>query len=247
MNKIRAVIVDDEKKAILNLSKKLELYFAQHVAVVDTFDDPWEALKYIPDIKPELLFLDISMPNMDGFELLEELDMPQLPVIFTTAHDEHAIKAVNNQAVGYILKPLDSDLLKTVVDKSVTTIKDQKTLEQKVGLIDNLMPVKKSITISGVDTLEIINVDEIQYLCGESGYTKIYLLNGSDILSSKNLGFYRELLEHNHFYSIHRSYIINLTQIRKYLKEGLVEMKNGDQLPVSRGLRKEFLSYLEQM
>ncbi len=247
MNRIRAVIVDDEKKAILNLSKKIEMYFPDKIRVVETFDDPWEALKEIPEIEPEILFLDISMPGMDGFELLEELSMPSLPVIFTTAYDEHAIKAINNQAVGYILKPLDSDTLKNVLNKSIININEQKNIEQKVGLIDNLMPVKKSITISGVDSLEIINIDEIQYLCGENGYTKIILQDNIEILSSKNLGFYKELLDHQHFYSIHRSYIINLTQIRKYLKEGLVEMKNGQQLPVARSQRKEFLDFLEHL
>lgn len=242
--KVTALLVDDEPKSIAILKNKLERLCPNLIIIGET-GNPKKALNLIKDLQPQLLFLDIAMPEMSGFDLLAAIDTPSFEVIFVTAFDNYAIDAINHCAIGYLVKPVENEDLVATVDKAIQNIEEKTALEKNRLFIENLdiqTFQKKKMVIPTQDGLEFVKIKEIVHCEGEEGYTKIYFKQRKPILSSYSIGHFNMLLENHEFYLVHKSHLVNLIHIDKYLNEGYVILTNNFKIPVSRNRRPDFLS-----
>lgn len=245
--KITTILIDDERKALAILKNKLER-LCPDIEVIAETQNPTEGLTLIQELKPQLVFLDIAMPTMSGFDLLAKMPNPNFEIIFATAFDNYAIEAIKHCAIGYLVKPVDNDDLVDAVNKAQENIASKTALEKNKQLIENLGVQtfqNKKIVVPSQDGLEFIKISEIIYFEGDSGYTRIHLENRKPLLSSHSIGHFKKLLENQSFYLVHKSYFINLSHIEKYLNEGYVVLSNGDKPPVSRNKRQDFLNALK--
>ncbi|MAZ29059.1 MAG: DNA-binding response regulator [Cytophagaceae bacterium] len=243
--KIRTILVDDEPKAIAILQNKLER-FCPVIEVVATTQSPHEAISLIQEQQPELVFLDIAMPELNGLEVLRRFESPDFEVIFATAFDDYAIEAIKHCAIGYLVKPVDNEDLVMAVNNAIKNIEEKTALRKNLKLIENLGVQNfknKTVIIPSVEGLEFIKIEDIVHCEGVDGYTKVYLRDDKPILSSNSIGHFNRILENQNFYLIHKSHLINLDYIDKYLNEGYVVMGN-EKLPVSRNRRSAFLEMM---
>jgi two-component system LytT family response regulator len=245
--KITAILVDDEPKALAILKNKIER-FCSNILIIGETQEPIEAINLIEKKKPQLVFLDIAMPQMSGFDLLAKFSNPQFEVIFVTAFDQYAIDAINFCAIGYLLKPVDNQSLIATVINAVHNIENKSALQKNKLLIENLGVQtfqKKKIVIPTQEGLEFVEIKDIIFCEGTEGYTKIHFLNAKTILSSYSIGHFVKLLDKQDFYLIHKSYLINLNCIEKYLNEGYVVLANNHKLPISRNRRSDFIQSIK--
>lgn len=243
-NKIRTVIVDDELNCIEVLEYLLNKH-CQEVEIIASFQSPAEAEVQIRNLKPDLVFMDIEMPVMNGFALLEKLKDLDFDLIFTTAYDDFAIKAFKVSAVDYLLKPVDATELKEAVKKAMRSRKgDDKALNTLLNYIQN-QNIHHKIGITSEQGIAFIDLDSIVYCKSDGPYTHFYLNNGKSILSSKSLGEYEGQLTNKGFFRVHKSYLIHVKHISKFVREdgGYVVMSDNTQIIVSRR-RKEDLLHL---
>lgn len=241
---ITAVIIDDEAKGRLALREKIAAYCPQ-VKIIAEAGNGQEALLLIQHHKPQLIFLDIEMPRMNGFEMLNELPEKDFHVIFTTAYDQYAIKAIKYSAFDYLLKPVDIDELKFAVDK-LEEKENGQTKKQVELLQQNIQHPKKQFHKLAIPTLEgllFYEIKDIIHLEANSNYTNIYLTDKSKITASKTLKEFEELLPEDIFFRVHHSHLINLHYIKRYIKGdgGQIELQNGIFVDVARRKKDEFL------
>jgi len=244
---IKAVIVDDEANGIDFLKYTIEKYCPQ-VTVVATFGLPLEALEKIPSIKPDILFVDVEMPRLNGFELVEKLSHLNMHIIFTTAYNEFALKAFRVSATDYLLKPVDPDELRQAVNKVITLTREDNTgVSELLDFIKSQNTIKK-ISVPTDKGIHFLEQDDVIYLQSEGSYTHLLLKGDKKILSSKSIGDFEEMLSDKGFFRIHHSNIINITHLSKYIRQdgGYVEMSNGATLTVSRRKKDEFLDYIQK-
>ncbi len=249
MKKITAIIIDDERKAILTLKDKLERFCPQIDLIAET-QKPEEGITLIEKLNPQLVFLDITMPQMSGFDLLQKIETPNFEIIFVTAFDSFAIEAIKHCAIGYLVKPVDNNDLADVVRKAEANIEQKVALQKNKTLIQNMGVVifqNKKLIIPSQDGLEFVKVSDVVHCEGINGYTQICLSNGNKILSSKSIGYFCDILNDNPFYLIHKSHLINVDYIEKYLNEGYVQLNNQQTAPVSRNKRVQFLDFLRDL
>ncbi len=246
--KIRAFLVDDEPKSTTILANKIER-FCPEISIVGTSHNPAEAMEKIKESEPDLVFLDIQMPEMSGFEMLREFgDNPFFEVIFATAYDEYALEAIRHNAAGYILKPYDNDDLVKTVHRAEESIRNKQSLEKNLQFLQHLELSNfrnKKIIIPNREGLEFVDIQRIIHCEGVDGYTKINLSDGKSILSSQSIGNFVKLLPAHTFFQVHKSYIINLNFISHYLNEGYVVLENNVKIPVSRQKREELFILLK--
>lgn len=244
---ITAIIIDDEPKGRLALREKL-LAYCPEVLILDEAANGQDALVLIKRHKPQLIFLDIEMPKMNAFEMLNAFPEKNFHIIFTTAYDQYAIKAIKYAAFDYLLKPIDIEELKTAVTK-VSTIKDNQTLAQAELLSQHLLHPKKQFAKLAIPTLEGIlffNIADIIHLEANSNYTNIFFVTNTKVTASKTLKEFEELLPADTFFRTHHSHIINLNYIKRYIKGdgGQIELTNGTLVDVSRSKKEEFLKVI---
>ncbi|OSY87072.1 LytTR family transcriptional regulator [Tenacibaculum holothuriorum] len=240
---LKAVIVDDEPKAIQGLSWELS-NFSEDLNIEKTFTDAEEAISYINSNDIDCLFLDIEMPTMDGFQLLEKLDKKDFAIVITTAYNEYAIKALKNEAIDYLLKPIDTDDL----EETVMRIKnhhnknnDSEKFEKILSSFNKRFNSRK-ITISADGKLIFLEQSEILFVESDGNYSSIYTTANKKIVITKKLKEVNELLPDEHFFRIHNSFIINLNKIKEFLKsEGYVILEDNHRIPVSRQRKSDFL------
>jgi len=239
----KAVIVDDEPKAVQSLSWELT-NFNSDIEIVNTFTNPEEALVYLEDYTPDCLFLDIQMPSMDGFQFLDKLNNKDIAVVFTTAYDEYAIKALKREALDYLLKPIDSDDLSDTL-KKIKKFKSRIINSEKLEniLLDfNSKNNQKKITISTEGKLIFLKLEDILFVESDGNYCTLFLIDNQKILVTKKLKEIDSLLPIDSFFRSHNSYIINLNKIKEFLKtEGYVVMESGHRIPVARQRKSDFL------
>ncbi|RMA58646.1 LytR/AlgR family response regulator transcription factor [Ulvibacter antarcticus] len=242
MNSKTAILVDDEFTALKGLQQKVEQIFPE-ITIVGAFQKPKEALKVIKQKNPDILFLDIQMPGMTGFELLSELDDLHFQVIFVTAYNEYALKAFKHSAVDYILKPVDNDELIHAVSKALEVINLKQQSESNAKLVhilsETFTDTNKIIVPTGKG-LSFIPQQEVFHIEGYEGYTKFHLTNKSEILSSYNLGKFERSLS-KIFFKCHKSHIINVEKVRSFENEGYLVLENDYRVPISKANRKVFL------
>lgn len=243
---LEAVIVDDEVKALQSLSWELT-NLSDEVNIVASFTDAHEALKYLEKNTPDCLFLDIEMPAMDGFQFIKNLKNKAFPVVITTAYNQYALKALKNEAIDYLLKPIDSDDL----DETIAKIKkyNAKTFTaeklEKILLDHNSESQNKRITINTDGKLLFFESDEILYAESDGNYSTIFLRDGQKILLTKKLKEVNELLPSSCFFRIHNSYIVNLNHVKEFIKtDGYVVLDSNHKIPVSRQKKSDFLDLL---
>ena len=240
---ITATIVDDEPYSCETLATLLERY-CPDVKVLDICYSAASALKSINEQKPQLLFLDIEMPHMNGFELLEKLPDIDFELVFTTSYDQYAIKAFRFSALDYLLKPIDQDDLRKAVQKAVTSTDHVSPQQIKVLLqkINHPSLVVNKLAIPTIEGLQMILIESIIHCEADRNYTIINIKGKQKIVASRTLKEIEELLDDYPFIRVHHSHIINLNEVEKYMKGegGYLMMSNGANIDVSRS-RKEFL------
>jgi len=246
---ISALIIDDEAKGRLALREKLSAYCPQ-IKVLAEAANGEEALLLIQHHDPQLIFLDIEMPRMNGFEMLNELAEKNFHIIFTTAYDQYAIKAIRYAAFDYLLKPIDIEELKTAIS-NIAARENSQTRKQVELLNQNMQPSKKQLSKLAIPTLDglmFYDIADIIYLEANSNYANIYLTNKVKITASKTLKEFEELLPEDTFFRPHHSYLINLNYIKRYIKGdgGQIELQNGTYVDVSRRKKDEFLKTIGQ-
>jgi len=242
--KIKCIILDDEQHCIDTLRWQLEKY-TTNVEVINTFNSPITALEFIKSNTIDLLFLDIEMPEMNGFDVLKQLKSIDFGIIFTTAYDEFAVNAFKASAIDYLLKPIDKTDLITAVQKAESNKGKSIMADQMEILYDTINhnnPVKERIAVPTQEGLHFIKLKEIIYCISDSNYTHIHLTDGKEILVCKTLKEIEALLANEGFLRIHNSHLISLQKIEQYTRGdgGYVIMDNQKMLSVSRS-RKEAL------
>ena len=244
--KLEAVLVDDEDKALQSLSWELT-NFSDEIDVVASFTDPDKALDYLEYNTPDCLFLDIEMPTMDGFQFIQKLKNKDFPVVITTAYNQYAIKALKNEAIDYLLKPIDSDDLKDTIIKIRKFNSKVFTAEklEKLLLNFNSKSINKKVTFSTDGKLLFLDSEDILYAESDGNYSTVYLSDGQKIVLTKKLKEVNELLPGDTFFRIHNSYIVNLSKIKEFLKtDGYVILNSNHKIPVSRQKKSDFLDLI---
>ena len=239
---LKAIIVDDEPYCCESLLTLLE--GNGEVEIVSVCYNGVEALDAIRKYSPDLVFLDVEMPKMNGFEMLEQLGSVNFHLIFTTSYDRYALKAIRFSAIDYLLKPIDSDelqnALRKVIQRSQKPMTEQlEILMQKIHTPSNAMNRLAMPTMEG---LQMIQIDSIISCESDSNYTILRLKGNKKLVASSTLKEIEELLEDYSFVRVHRCYLVNLNEIEKYLKGegGYLVMTDGSTIDVSRS-KKEFL------
>lgn len=244
---IRTVIIDDEKHAVATLAWKLEKFCPQ-VELIGQFTDATQGLEFLRTTIPDLLFLDIEMPRLNGFEILEELGAPiPFDVVFTTAYDEFGIQAVKVSALDYLLKPIRNRELKEAIHRYEQKQAPQISSEQLQVLFSNIKPEPSAkpakIGLSSKQRVEFVFPHDIISCTSDSNYTSIQLSSGEKRLLSKTLKDVEEMLAPYSFFRTHHSHLVNLEHIEEYIRTdgGYLIMSNGTHIPVSRNRREELL------
>lgn len=242
---LRTILVDDEQNSLDVLRLELQANCPQ-VEVIGEFLTPGDALSAIMDMKPELLFLDIQMPEMNGFELLDELGDIEFDVIFCTAYDQYSMQAIKVSALDYLLKPVDPDELIKAVAKVEQNLQLRRSKEQVEFLLTNLRGSADrkftKIALPTLKGLDFVDVDDILLCQAEGNYTSIRTVDKNSFLISRTLSEFEEMLDNDRFFRTHKSYLVNLDHIKQYIKGsgGQVILKDGTSVQVARA-RKEVL------
>lgn len=239
---MRAILIDDE---VANL-ENLQILLARHcpdVRVVATANGVEDAFFKINSYQPDVLFLDIQMGKLSGFDLLEQVPVKNFEVIFVTAYDQYGIRAVKFAALDYLLKPINADELISAVSKASSRIKDRAQNEQLNFLLQQIRkadPILPKIALPQQNEIRYVVVDEITRCEADNTYTTVVLASSERILVSKPLKEYAELLKLQGFLRVHQSHLINPSQVKSWLKEdgGVLLLKNGDKVPVSKANRE---------
>lgn len=248
---MRCIVVDDELKAREVLVSLIEEHMPE-VHVVAQASNISEAEILLNKHRIDFLFLDVEMPGGTGFDLLNNLKNIDFEVIFTTAYDQYAIKAIKFSAIDYLMKPLRVEELKDAINRVQEKINNAKILSQDSlkALLENVQPKnKKKIAISEGKGMVILNTDQIVRCEADKNYTNIFLQNGQKIMSSKNLKEYEDMLRDEPFFRVHQSHLINLNYIEKVTKEdgAYLVLKDGSQIEVSRRRKSELMHVLMNM
>jgi len=237
MRKLKVAIIDDELHAVETLSYDLNENHSGDMDIVFKSTKPLEGIKLLNAAKPDLLFLDVDMPGISGLDVVELMDDTNTKVVFTTAHLEYALKAIETIACGYLLKPVQPDDLKRIIDKVKTEMETRSTD----------LSVQGKIPVPDMDGIELVPCSDIVYIKSDSNYCILKLTGKRKIVASKTLKYFEGILTGNQFLRVHKSYLVNPEHIRKYLKKdgGELMMSNDELIPVSRNHRDEILHFMQ--
>lgn len=247
---MQAIIVDDEIKG-RNLLRELIGREFPDIRISTVASDAREGILLIKQYSPDVVFLDINMPGMDGFEMLQELQPVHFDTVFITAYDQFAIKAFRYNAFDYLLKPIDKDELAHTIER----LKEKKAQTDFNRRLNSLMNQLKQpdripdrLTIHSMDGITVMPIADIIYLEAAGAYTIFYWKDEEKIISSINLKEYEELLSEQDFFRVHNSFMINMHHVKKFLKEdgGCILMSSGARINLSKRKREEFLRLLER-
>lgn len=240
---IHAIIIDDEANCIEMLEWLLKTYCPE--VAIDAMCDSGEAgILAINKFKPDVVFLDIEMPRMNGFDMLERFNKLFFDVVFTTAYNKFAVKAFRYSALNYLLKPVDPEDLKLTIkrveEKKGTPSKDQ--LELLLQNIRDLKQTVQRIALTTGDGMIFVDTKDIMYCQAESNYTNVKLTNGSKVLVAKTLKEIDETLSGKDYFRVHNSFLININQIKKFVRGdgGYVVMNDDVQITISRSRKDDF-------
>jgi len=237
---VTALIVDDEHKNRETLVKLID-QFCYGIKVIGQAENVQAAKEFIDTNKPQIVFLDIEMPGGNGFTLLEKFDKPDFQLIFTTAHADYAIKAIKFAALDYLLKPINVNELKIAVEKAIESVQSSSSqhLDQRFNVLKDNQKNEgfdfKKIALPSLEGIEFYEINEILRCEADRAYCNFYLINGQKITVSKSLREFEELLSECNFFRIHKSNMVNLGHIKKYIKGkgGYVVLSDDSHVDVS--------------
>jgi two-component system LytT family response regulator len=249
---LRTIIIDDEPNARQLISNVLELYCPQ-VEVVGQAHNVESGIELIRRENPELVLLDIQMPDGSGFDLLKKIGEIDFSFIFITAYEHYAIKAIKLSALDYLLKPINTNELIDSIEKaqlSQVNMDEIKTKLENYHNNINQQNREKRLTLNTTDSVYSIKIKDITYCKSDKNYTDIHLLKGKKLLVSKTLKDFELLLSDYGFFRVHQSYLVNMNYVSYYEKEGLggnAILENEASIPVSSRKKEGFLKFLEKM
>lgn len=248
---IKAFIIDDVEKARSALKSDMKTY-CPTVQVIGEADGVETGLQLIKNTSPDVIFLDIRMSDGSGFDLIAKLrQQGSIPfqIIFTTAYDEYAIKAFKFSAIDYLLKPVDHEDLIQAVQKIKTTDVQSSLKENMELLLESMKSIKtsnKRIALNSIDKIQVVNVDDIIQCESQKNYTLFYLTNKKQVLVTRTLKEFEDMLEGDNFLRVHHSHLINVKHLKEYVKTdgGYAMMSDGSEVPVSVRKKEHLLSLL---
>lgn len=249
---IRAIVVDDQKSFLRMFREMAESNFADRLELLSACSNIREAVHAIRTYDPELVFLDVEMGSESGFDLLEQMKGHNFEVIFTTAHEHYAIKAIRFSAIDFLLKPFGPEELRASLDRFESG-RDSKTMYDRMEqLHQNLKalsdPIKK-MAIPLTHGYEVVPLRDIVHLSSSNNYTIFHLSNGAEHVATHPLREYEDMLSEYNFFRVHQSHIINMDHVKTYsrIDGGKVLLSNGTEVEISRRKKDDFLKRLSQV
>jgi len=247
---MKIYILEDEIRIlqhILQIIKKID-----YLDVVGFAGEIEVAEQEIPSTKPDIVLADIRLKDGDSFHLFDKIEVHNFQVIFLTAYDQYAIQALNLGAFGYLLKPIDEASLTSVLNKCYHYREHERFGIQQLAIakehyLAQGVAATKRIALKSVEYIEVVAIDEIMFCKSDKGYTSFYLNNGREIVVSKGLKEYEALLSPFGFLRCHQSYLVNFKYVKKYYREGYLQMENKENILVSSRKKEEVLKYLENI
>lgn len=248
---IKTVIIDDEKNAREAIRQMVDKFFSE-ITIVGIADDVKSGTEIIKQLKPDLVLLDIKLPDGTGFDILNEFNEINFFTIFITAYNKHAVKAFKFSALDYLLKPIDIDEFKLAIDKVIKAKEDQNTKKKLDIFLENIHNISKEvkkIVLKTSDSIHLVQVNEILRCQSEGNYTKFFFTNKSPILVSKNIKEYYEMLKDYQFFRPHQSHIVNINCIKRYHKAdgGSLIMQDESSVPVSTRKRDDLMKIFDSI
>ena len=245
----KVLIIDDENRTRDLISKMIQS-FNLNLQVFSLGENVQTAIQAIEKVQPDIVFLDIQMPDGTGFDVLKSLKDKKFEVIFITAHEEYAITAIKFSALDYLLKPVDPEELRNATEKALKTIEIKEQESQFEALQNNILPnSKKRLVLKTHESVFVVELEQIIRCEADKNYTIFFLTGGKKIVVSKTLKEYEILLSAYNFLRVQQSHLINLDFIERYDKAngGIVVMKNGAEVPLSHAKREQFFNLLDKL
>ena len=245
----KALIIDDENRTRELIAKMIDS-FGFELETYPIGENVQSGIAAIESIRPDIVFLDIQMPDGTGFDVLKSVKNKDFEVVFITAHEEFAIKAIKFSALDYLLKPIDPTELREATEKALRAIEDKRDEKQYEALQNNIQPSqKKRLVLKTQESVHVVELEEIIRCEADRNYTSFFLSGGKKILVSKTLKDYEILLSSFHFLRVQQSHLINLNFVDRYDKGngGSVVMKDGSHVPLSPAKRDIFFKILETL
>jgi two-component system, LytTR family, response regulator len=249
---IKTIIVDDESRSRETILELVKLY-CDDVKIVGQAEDVKSGLLAIRKHKPDLVLLDIKMPDGTGFDLVRQIDQINFKIIFITAYEEYAIKAFKFSALDYLLKPIDPEELTIAIEKVSKSLSN----ESISGKINEFMTYMdhfrkdgegKKIILKTSENIYVVDADEIISIESEQNYSRFHLIEGESIFVSRTMKDYVPMLEGHTFYRVHQSYIINLNHVKRYHREeNICVMSDGSKIPVSYRKKEELFTLFKNL
>jgi len=251
MNKIRTILIDDEPRGLTSLQKLLQMN-CEEVDVVSCCNNAAEATEHIAKLHPQLVFLDIAMPETNGFELLRTLPVIDFEIIFVTAHNNYMTQAFHFSAVDYLLKPVEDNLLTEAVKRAGKRIEEKTGSQQIETFLHNIqnrnIPQKIKLCIPSLRGFQVVEINEIIYCEASSNYTNFHFTDRAVICASKPIHEFESLLEDSGFLRIHKSFVVNLEHVKEYIRGegGTIILSNGHDVEVSRRKKEKFINSMKE-
>ncbi len=242
MQRYTAILIDDEEPGRKNLRSLIEKYCPE-IDIIAEAGHAAEAKERILEMHPQVLFLDINMPELNGFDLLESLNKKDFAVVFVTAHRDYGIQAVRAGAVDYLLKPIVIKELQQAVNKVVDV------LSQKKPETSNADHKPERITLGHTGGFSVVEMKDIVRLEAESNYTRVHVTGRKNYFVSKPLKVFEDSLKDNVFFRVHRSYIINLNHVKEFLREdgGVIVMLDDARIQLPKARYNDFLEAMRKL
>ena len=245
----KAVIIEDEERSRIVLQNLLETYCPE-VEVVGSAESVAIGIKTVRDVQPDILFLDVQISGGTGFDVLEKIHDLSVAVIFTTAYDHYALKAFKFSAIDYLLKPIDIDELKAAVKKATSIGRQEEDHYKIQNLLSNIKNPNEDpvLLVSTSEAVEFVRIRDIVRCEAQGAYTQLFLRDAKPVMVSKVIKEFEFLLQEYGFYRVHQSHLINLKEVRKYVKsENYLLMRDGAQIQLARSRKDDFFNVLHKV
>ncbi len=246
---MKAVIIEDEERSRIVLQNLLETY-CPDVEVAGGADAVSSGVKLIRAVQPDILFLDVQINGGTGFDVLEKIHDLKVSVIFTTAYDHYALKAFKFSAIDYLLKPIDIDELKAAVKKVMISSQQEEDQYKIKNLLSNLKNPDEDpvLLVSTIEAVEFVRIRDIVRCEAQGAYTQLFLRDARPVMVSKVIKEFEFLLQDYGFYRVHQSHLINLKEVRKYVKsDNYLLMRDGAQIQLARSRKDDFFNVLHKV